>query len=1343
MSELNPYSPSFPIVGIGASAGGLKAIEALLSHLPTKPDVAFVIVQHLSPHFKSLMQEILSKDVSIPVKIAEDEMEVLPNHIFLIPAGQNMTIEAGRLRLVQQENQRPYFVIDLFLHSLAADAGPLAAAVILSGTGSDGSRGIQSIRDAGGITIVQEPNSGEFDGMPKSAIETGAIDYVLSPTEIGDFISNQLIHKLSNRATNVEATPPQSLNLQVVDEEHFKKILDLLAQAYGVDFNLYKRKTILRRIEKNMDLQRLKNMSTYLAHLKERPENLEALFYDILIGVTEFFRNPNAFKVLNQKVFPALENKMKSDAPIRIWVCGCSSGEEVYSLGIAISEYAERQEIAPNFTILATDVNSRAVATASRGHYQVNKLESLDQKIVSKYFDLNGKNYEVKQSLRDHIIFATNNAISDPPFINLDLISCRNLLIYLKQAAQRRLLLNFHFGLNSGGFLLLGSSENVLDYQENFQVISEKEKLFQAYGESPKYRDVQSLKPLSHRHSLKPMAPPSRASVNLTSRTSGIPFMNSVLKRYAPPFAIFDHHFTLLFSGGGASQFLQVPEMSPSNDLLGMVTDATVVALRDSLQRFESESGPFLYQGTGYGIDLESEPYQLMIERLASLNEDPQYILEWKKVGEEADSPLRPSQIIKPPVEETYSHKIVRTLQEELRIAQYQTQSIREELESTNEELQASNEELLASNEELQSTNEELQSVNEELYTVNSELQARNVELSTANLTIDNLLASSDIGVLHLDLDFKIRLFTPPIKRLVSLEQSDIGVPIEKFHLRWTYPDFLRDIDQVVRTGNSIDREVSSEETGVVYLVQIHPYKNMDLIEGILVNMVDVSDLKRIERSLKAAEQNQRRTLDNIPSVIFKIDVRGEINYLNKAIGGYNRAKMLGANIKDFLAEVDISLFEQKLQEAILGREKLEFLTTSVSLDGSELSLHNSLVPLVQSDGQIQELLLVCRTYAGEKVISKEEFERLTRLSAVLSDRHIFLSVKDQDFSYQFVNLPFANFLQKPIPSIFQNNDFGIFPSNVAEALRHRDQQVLKSKEPLTTIDEYQLGENRLQLLSHRFILKEEENLKIAHVGIRLGDEILLSSEGQIESQKELENIVADRTEALVQANQELRTITRSMAHDLRTPLRAIQSYGELLHETLEVKLDAQENDYFYKIRRQSNRMTQIIDGLISYVKLGGIKVTKEQLDPQAIAQSAWEDFKHLLNGTAGKVIYHQCPAIWGDRILTQQIISNLISNSIKYRKPDEELEIEFGAIADETSDRWVYYVKDNGQGFDPKFSSRIFQVFERLHAARNQEGYGIGLSIVKKSVELMGGKIWVTSQIGEGATFFFSIPKA
>ncbi|MEM9984277.1 MAG: PAS domain-containing protein, partial [Bacteroidota bacterium] len=520
------------------------------------------------------------------------------------------------------------------------------------------------------------------------------------------------------------------------------------------------------------------------------------------------------------------------------------------------------------------------------------------------------------------------------------------------------------------------------------------------------------------------------------------------------------------------------------------------------------------------------------------------------------------------------------------------------------------------------------------------------------------MLASSEIGVLHLDLDSKIRLFTPPIKRLVSLEQSDIGVPIEKFHLQWNYPDFLRDIHQVVKTGISIEREVSSEQPGIVYLVQVHPYRNMQLIDGILINVVDVSELKRVERSLKASEQNQRRTLDNLPSVIFKIDIQGEINYLNKAIGGYNRSKMLGANIKDFLIETDTTVFEQKLQEAIESKQRLEFLTTSIALDNSELSLHNSLVPLVQSNGQIQELLLVCRTYAGEKVVSKDEFDRLTRLGAVLSERYIFVSVKDRDFSYQFVNLPFANFLQKPIPSIFQNNDFGIFPGKVAEALRYRDEQVLKNKEPLTTIDQYQLGENRLQLLNHRFLLKEEgEEIKIAQVGIQLKDDLLLGSEKQIESQKELESIVADRTEALVQANQELRTITRSMAHDLRTPLRAIQSYGELLHDTLEIKLDAQENDYFHKIRRQANRMTQIIDGLISYVKLGGIQVNKEHLDPLAIAQAAWEDFKHLLNGTEGEVIFHQCPAIWGDRILTQQIISNLFSNSIKYRKPDEKLE--------------------------------------------------------------------------------------
>ncbi|MEM9984276.1 MAG: chemotaxis protein CheB, partial [Bacteroidota bacterium] len=669
------------------SAGGLKAIETVLSKVPPYPNMAFVIVQHLSPNFKSLMQEILSKDVPMPVKVAEDEMEVLPNHIFLIPAGQNMTIEEGKLKLVEQKNERPHFVIDLFFHSLAKDSGKLAIAIILSGTGSDGSRGIQSIRKQGGVTIVQDPDSGEFDGMPLSAIETGTIDYILSPEEIADFISNGLALKVEANKEIVQEGGMDFLVNRGFEPGHLATVLDLLYQEQGLDFSQYKEKTLLRRIERNMGINEIEEAGEYIAFLKRNPAHVNALFNEILIGVTEFFRDPSAFEILNEQVFPALEEKMKSKDPIRIWVCGCSTGEEVYSLGMALNEYAERRQIIPNFTILATDVSPEAVATASRGHYSAKKLEMLSDQLATKYFNKNGNSYEIIQQMRDRVIFAVNDAISDPPFINLDLISCRNLLIYFKQTAQRRVLLNFHFGLNSGGYLLLGSSENILDYQESFRVINEKWKLFQAYGDSPKYRDVQNLKRLEQvQRAKQPIRPIQRLTQQIPSRASWIPFINVILRRYAPPFAIFNENFTLLYSGGGASQFLQVPEMSPTTDLLDMVSDPTVVALRDSIRRFGSESGPFLYQGTKEGSSADSEIYDLLIARLESLNAESHYIIEWKKTDQENGTLESPIQVVSTPKEEANSYEVVRVLQEELRISQHQTQSIREELESTNEE---------------------------------------------------------------------------------------------------------------------------------------------------------------------------------------------------------------------------------------------------------------------------------------------------------------------------------------------------------------------------------------------------------------------------------------------------------------------------------------------------------------------------------------------------------------------------------------------------------------------------------------------------------------------------------
>ncbi len=1342
--------PTFPIVGIGASAGGLKAIEEILLDLPKDTGMAFIIVQHLSRRYKSLMQEILEKDTEMPVVMATHGILIEPDHIYLIPAGYNLTINNGELILEDQSNDtRPYFVIDKFLNSLGQDLQSNAIAVILSGTGSDGSRGIRTIKELGGIVIVQEPNSGEFDGMPQSAIDTLIVDFVLPPKEIANKLT--YLSKINFKPAYGNSVIKGLNDGHDHQEKHnidFENILSLVKKYFEVDFTLYKSKTVKRRIEKHMTNHDIKDLVSYYHFLSGQPSRVEELLEELLIGVTEFFRDKPAYQALRDFVYPRIINEDKDRREVRVWVCACSTGEEVYSLLIDMEEYANAQGYFPKYTVLATDIDEKAIATASKGHYSPSRMANIPETIIDKYFNYNGEKYEVKSYLRDRIIFARNDATTDPPFINLDLVVCRNLLIYLKPIVQRRLLLNFHFGLKLGGLLWLGSSESIGDYKNNFDTLNEKWKIFLTTGETPKNRKNYVF------HNPKRNTRTGGASRNVIKKVEDFNVLRNprvfyaklLLDKYAHSCAVIDEDFTLQYLAGDGGKYLKLPDMELSNDLLNMVSDETVLVIRDGVRRLLLEKGPLKYPDVNVLQGNHQIQCDIFLENLGNKLDKQLFLIEWH---EKTNNPTvhKPTTIIEQVKVDANAHEIIKDLQDELSIARQEVQNSLEELETSNEELQAANEELLASNEELQSTNEELQSVNEELYTVNSELQARNKELTDANSTIDNLLTSTDIGTLFLDLNLYIKFFTPYFKKVIDLVEGDLGISITKFHINWNYPEFIDDVKYVLEKGKSLVKEIQGTDLNTFYSVRLNPYIRTSKLDGVIVTMFDISEQKIIENDLKSAEQNQRRILDAIPMDISIVNTSGKVLYYNRSEyyeqveNGHMSVEQIGKSIFEHLDEPKKVLLNDAFKNSISNRIPTTYENELSGNNGSN-RFRNTVIPLEDSSGSIKELLIASINVTEERIISNSDYHHLTQSQYILENSSIIATIKNENMKYVFSNDGLTKFLKKPKQHIIGSNDFALFPEEIARQLRHNDEWVLREKKEFSTIETYSHTEDKVKATVLKFpIFMENERVFIGQVAILFHFGLFNQEDNDADSQSKLEQIVDERTAALIQANQELRTITRSIAHDLRSPLRAINMFGQILDKEFKQNFGKSENEYLDNILRQSSRMGTILDGLLDYVKLGSIEVRKEWIDMKSLVQEVWDDLQYMQEKDVCELIFRNCPPAWGDLALVKQVITNLFSNALKYRKKSQSLTVEFGAHKDHKTKEWAYFIKDNGIGFDPKYAEKIFGVFERLHEATKSEGHGIGLSIVKKSIELQGGTVWATSQMGMGSTFYVSLP--
>ena len=988
-----------PVVGLVASAGGLDAFKAFLGAMPAKNGMAFLIIPHLDPRHESLMAQLLARHTDMSVTEAPEGQSLQPDCIYIIPPDRYLTLCKGVIQLSRPPDRTGgEIAIDPFLLSLADDQREHAICVILSGTGSHGTLGLKAVKAAGGMAMVQEPSTAEYDPMPRSAIDTGLADYVLPPERMPEVLMKYVRHLLAAAAG---APEPAAV------EDVLARVLELLQTQSKFDFLAYRKRMLLRRIQRRMGLNQLERLPDYLSLLREQPEELERLSKDLLISVTSFFRDPQMFNVLEIQVLPALIKGRDAHTPVRVWVPGCATGEEAYSLAMLLVERASAIGKECPVQVFATDVDEGALEVARHGIYPTSVLRDLNRQRLERFFTrVDADHWQVTKSLREVVLFASHNLLSDTPFSRLDLVSCRNLFIYLEPQFQQKLLELFHFTLNEGGYLVLGPAESVGRLVDLYEPFSKKWRIFRRTSSRRRARVGLPLqgsdRSVESRHT---PVPGLHVSDNLSELTRNI-----LLEDYAPAAVVIDRHYVVHHFSGPTQLYLRQPGGPPSHDLLTLSNPGLRPRLRELVQRVMKEKQRVDLNGirirrTGSNVPVHLSARPLRGKDagqglfLVTLQDVPETLHDAGGGDEQSG----------------VDGGLVQQLEYELKTTREELQSTIEELESSNEELKASNEEVMSMNEEMQSANEELetskeelQSLNEELSTVNVQLQNKVKELEDATTDIANLMASTDIPTLFLGADRTIHRFTPGATRLFNLIDSDQGRPLGDITMRFEDPELSRDIDRVLQDFTPREREVraGSEQW---YLRHVTSYRTADnRMEGVVLTFTDVTLLKRAElelremaetleqRVVERSEQlRQERTfsdavLDTVANLILVIDSKGQLVRFNRAcadVTGYNFDEFAGSRAWWTLVPVEEREQVERVVERLMSGEGLvESENHWLTRDGARRLLSWRNTVLKDADGRIQFMVgsgldITARRQAEEEARRNlEEASRLQRL---------------------------------------------------------------------------------------------------------------------------------------------------------------------------------------------------------------------------------------------------------------------------------------------------------------------------------------------------------------------------
>ncbi len=880
-SIVQPKKGFFPIVGIGASAGGLEAFESFFMEMPENPQMAFVLVAHLDPSHVSILPELIQKKTKLKVQQVGDNMKVALNQVYIIPPNREMAILNGRLQLLELSQPRGRNLpIDTFFRSLAQDQGSNAVCIILSGTGTDGTLGVRAIKGEAGMVMVQDVESAKYDGMPRSAIATGLVDYVLSAEEMPKQLLSYVQH--------ISKKPAGEIILQDDNIQNaMQKIFVLLRARTDQDFSLYKKNTICRRIERRMHVHQIDNIFDYVRYLQESEREVTILFKELLIGVTNFFRDPVAFDLIKNKFLPELLKNKPDDYHVRIWVPGCSTGEEAYSIAIIIQECMEMLGSHFQVQVFGTDIDEDAVNLARTGLYPESISADIDADRLKRFFTKEDNQYQIKKAIREMVIFAPQNIIKDPPFTKLDMLCCRNLLIYFNAELQKKLLPVFHYSLKPNGILFLGSSETIGLATDLFSLEEKKWKIFKRKPAEASQRPLLTF-PTQLPDGESPWKNIPEA-VGKLKEVNTLQLLKTILKHSnIPACIIIDDQADIIYIHGKTGRYLEPAEGETSINVLEMARPGHKVGLTNAIRRLATDRQETVIKNLQIKFNGGYTNVNLTVKPMPDFKTGLRGLMMVVFEEEEPAQAKTKEKIVH--TKQNKKSEEVRKLEDELQYTRENLQTTIEELETSNEELKSTNEELQSTNEELQSTNEELetskeelQSLNEESATVNSELQGRIVELSNANDDMKNLLDSTEIATLFLDTDFCIRRFTPNTNSICSLSNLDIGRPINHFATTIVDVDLIDYAKKVLDDLVLRSLEVKTE-SGDVYDMKIRPYRTINnVIDGVVITFDDITRRKQVEKELEERRVLLEAILECSANGVVACDEKGNLTFFNEA----------------------------------------------------------------------------------------------------------------------------------------------------------------------------------------------------------------------------------------------------------------------------------------------------------------------------------------------------------------------------------------------------------------------------------------------------------------------------
>lgn len=1351
----------FPVVGIGASAGGIQAVCELLDHMPADSGMALVVIQHLPPDHQSMLAEIFSRHTRMPVREIEDGMAVEPNVVYVIRPAFSVIMEGSGFLLGESVEERGHRrPIDDFLRSLARVQREKAIAVILSGVGTNGTSGAQAIKAAGGVCIAQDPDSADFGGMPRSLINAGYADQVCKAAEIPQILIRYIHHPYLDVSTRGREHAELVLR---PDKEYLTQIFAILRTRTGHNFNGYKKPTVLRRIQRRMGLRGLTDLHAYTDHLRDDLEEARALANDLMINVTGFFRDPEAWEGLRTSVIAPLIERCPQDGSIRAWVTACASGEEAYTLGMLIMEEMDRQSKYVEFKIFATDTADKALAFARAGIYPTGIEGDLDQERLDRFFEKEEHSYRVKKSLRDAVVFAAHDVLRDPPFSRVDLCTCRNLLIYLEPEVQQRVIFMLHFSLREAGYLFLGSAETPGAGEKLFNVVSKKWRIYQRTNATHHPFDLSGLVSTA-------VVQPGRRDISITlpapRSLPALAIQQALLDQLAAATIVVDRTDRIVYFSGNTTPYVVQPSGEPTRDVFEVLKPSLRAAARTALRRAAAQSEAVTIFAE-ISADEQLHAVHLTTAPLPTAKPTEYFRITFELAPMSSLATAARSDVaaienpplvtaILPAPEET-------GLEDELRIMRRELQSTVEAFEASNEELKASHEEVVSINEELQSANEELetgkeelQSLNEELITVNAQLQAKIAELEATTNDLSNLLSSTNIAVVFLDPQFRVRRFTPAVYDLLELIPGDIGRPIANLAQKFVGGGLLEDARAVLARLIPLETEVLSN-SGSWYLRRTLPYRTADNhIDGVVITFVDITARRRAEQAVENSQARLQAIVEQMPIAMLMVDANGILLHANRPAAQLMNLpypvptigsdwKLAASTFQGMHVDSrpykphDWPLAQSLAGGVAISDQEIEFRYA----DGSQGVLSMSSTPVLGGDGRMVAAVATMFDITEQRRAEERLRESEQRLQLLI----------DSALDYAIFMIDLENRIIS-----WNRGAERLLGWTEEEVIGRSGTIIFTAEDRAAGMPEAELeGARRDGRAADERVHQRKNGERFWASGMLMGvyddrgtlcrfAKIIRDETERKHAEEELQRALreAERVRASAEsANRAKDEFISTISHELRTPLNTIRLWARMLGSERLPEQDRAEG--VRMIDRSAEAQQHLIDDLldVSRMSSGQLRLNLRHTRLADAVHSAIESVRPSADVRKVQIVASlsdDVGMVRADPERVQQVLWNLISNAVKFTPGGGRIDVQMSRRGNDV----VILVKDTGIGIRAEFLPHVFERFRQAEVVttRQHAGLGLGLAIAKQLVELHGGSIAAYSEgEGQGSTFVVTLP--